>query len=98
MFEEEYREITSAVEKLLRESNAKCVYLVDKDGQLISSSGDTKDIDATSLASLTAGNIAATGGRAVPLIRPSCSSVSSDLEISRCVLGSDTAVETTFRP
>ncbi|MBI5455321.1 MAG: roadblock/LC7 domain-containing protein [Deltaproteobacteria bacterium] len=64
MFEEEYREITAAVEKLLREANAKCVYLVDKDGQLISSSGETQDIDATSLASLTAGNIAATGGLA----------------------------------
>ncbi|HEY4708213.1 MAG TPA: roadblock/LC7 domain-containing protein [Thermodesulfobacteriota bacterium] len=64
MFEEEYREITSVIEKLLRDANAKCVYLVDKDGQLIASSGDTKDIDATSLASLTAGNIAATGGLA----------------------------------
>ncbi len=64
MFEEEYQEITSVIEKLLREANAKCVYLVDKDGQLIASSGDTKDIDATSLASLTAGNIAATGGLA----------------------------------
>lgn len=64
MFEEEYREITTVIEKLLREANAKCVYLVDKDGQLIASSGDTKDIDATSLASLTAGNIAATGGLA----------------------------------
>lgn len=64
MFDEEYREITAAIEKLLRESNAKCVYLVDKDGQLISSSGETRDIDATSLASLTAGNIAATGGLA----------------------------------
>ena len=64
MFEEEYREITSVIEKLLRDANAKCVYLVDKDGQLIASSGDTKDIDATSLASHTAGNIAATGGLA----------------------------------
>ena len=64
MFEEEYKEITAVIEKLLREANAKCVYLVDKDGQLIASSGDTKDIDAASLASLTAGNIAATGGLA----------------------------------
>ncbi|MFQ5735940.1 MAG: roadblock/LC7 domain-containing protein [Thermodesulfobacteriota bacterium] len=64
MYDEEYREISAAVEKLLRESNAKCVYLVDKDGQLITSSGDTQDIDSTSLASLTAGNIAATGGLA----------------------------------
>ncbi len=64
MFDEEYREITAIVEKLLRETNSKCVYLVDKDGQLISSTGDTHNIDATSLASLTAGNIAATGGLA----------------------------------
>src|SRR3990172_5130359 len=64
MFEEEYKEITAVIEKLLREANAKCVYLVDKDGQLITSSGDTRHIDATSLASLTAGNIAATGGLA----------------------------------
>lgn len=64
MFDEEYKEIISIAEKLLREANAKCVYLVDKDGQLITSSGETKDIDSTSLASLTAGNIAATGGLA----------------------------------
>ncbi|MBE7415906.1 MAG: roadblock/LC7 domain-containing protein [Thermodesulfobacteriota bacterium] len=64
MYEEEYREITSSIDKLLKEANAKCVYLVDKDGQLIASSGETRDIDATSLASLTAGNIAATGGLA----------------------------------
>ncbi len=64
MYDEEYKEITAAVEKLLVEANAKCVYLVDKDGQLITSSGETRDIDATSLASLTAGNIAATGGLA----------------------------------
>ncbi|MBI1910619.1 MAG: roadblock/LC7 domain-containing protein [Deltaproteobacteria bacterium] len=64
MFDEEFREITVIAEKLLREANAKCVYLVDKDGQLITASGDTHNIDATSLASLTAGNIAATGGLA----------------------------------
>ncbi len=64
MYDEEYREITAIVEKLLSETNAKCVYLVDKDGQLISSSGNTHGIDSTSIASLTAGNIAATGGLA----------------------------------
>ena len=64
MFEEELQEIGVIIEKLLGEANAKSVYLVDKDGQLISSAGDTQNIDATSLASLTAGNIAATGGLA----------------------------------
>ncbi len=64
MHEAESGEITQIIERLLREANAKCVYLVDKDGQLIASSGDTGEIDVTSLASLTAGNIAATGGMA----------------------------------
>ena len=64
MHEEEFAEINAIIQRLLREANAKCVYLIDKDGQLISSAGDTKDIDATSLASLTAGNIASTGGLA----------------------------------
>ncbi len=64
MHDAEYKEIGAVIEKLLAAVNAKSIYLVDKDGQLIASSGDTKDIDAASLASLTAGNIAATGGLA----------------------------------
>ncbi len=64
LFEEESQAITEIIEKLLRETNGKSVFLVDKDGQLISSSGETNQIDSTSLASLTAGNIAATGGLA----------------------------------
>ncbi len=64
LHDEEYQEIVVIIDKLLREANSKCVYLVDKDGQLIASTGETQDIDATSLASLTAGNIAATGGLA----------------------------------
>lgn len=64
MFEEEFKQITAVIDRLLKEANAKIVFLVDKDGQLIASSGETGDMDTTSLASLTAGNIAATGGLA----------------------------------
>lgn len=64
MYEEEFKEITGILDKLTREANAKVVFLVDKNGQLIASAGDTERIDATSLASLTAGNIAATSGLA----------------------------------
>lgn len=64
MYDEELQKINAAIEKLLRESNAKVVFLVDKNGQLISAVGETADLDTTSLASLTAGNIAATGGLA----------------------------------
>ena len=62
MHEEEFNRIDTELQKLYQQSNAKVVFLVDKNGQLIASSGETRDLDTTSLASLTAGNIAATGG------------------------------------
>jgi len=64
MYEEEFRKVTDVVTRLVPNANAKVVFLVDKNGQLITSSGLTEGIDTTSLASLTAGNIAATGGLA----------------------------------
>ncbi|KAF0220881.1 MAG: roadblock/LC7 family [Geobacteraceae bacterium] len=64
MYDEEFKLINGVIEKLLRESNSKVIFLVDKNGQLISGVGDTERFDTTSLASLTAGNIAATGGLA----------------------------------
>lgn len=64
MYEEESKQVNAIIDKLNKEANAKVVFVVDKNGQLISSSGETEGLDATSLASLTAGNIAATGGLA----------------------------------
>jgi len=64
MYDEEFQQISAVCERLAREANAKIVFLVDKNGQLIASVGATQDLDTTSLASLTAGNIAATGGLA----------------------------------
>ncbi|AKU91812.1 roadblock/LC7 domain-containing protein [Vulgatibacter incomptus] len=64
MHDDEFHRITGICDSLTREANAKVVFLVDKNGQLIASSGATANIDTTSLASLTAGNIAATGGLA----------------------------------
>jgi predicted regulator of Ras-like GTPase activity (Roadblock/LC7/MglB family) len=62
MYEEEFRRIDNELQRLYVQTNAKVVFLVDKNGQLVASAGETHDIDTTSLASLTAGNIAATGG------------------------------------
>lgn len=64
MYDEELKRINAVIEKLLRESNSKVIFLVDKNGQLIAATGATEHLDTTSLASLTAGNIAATGGLA----------------------------------
>lgn len=64
MYEEEYHQIQAIVERLVREANARVVFIIDKNGQLIAASGESEQLDTTSLASLTAGNIAATGGMA----------------------------------
>ena len=40
------------------------IFLVDKDGQEIAVQGEVGNLDTTSLASLAAGNVAATGGMA----------------------------------
>ncbi|GAB4421045.1 MAG: roadblock/LC7 domain-containing protein [Thermodesulfovibrionales bacterium] len=62
MYEEEFRRIDEELQRLYQQANARVLFLVDKNGQLIASAGDTHDIDTTALASLAAGNIAATGG------------------------------------
>lgn len=64
LYEEDIAQIDELCALLYRESLARAVFLVDKDGQLISEQGDTSAIDATALASLTAGVIAAAGGLA----------------------------------
>jgi predicted regulator of Ras-like GTPase activity (Roadblock/LC7/MglB family) len=62
MYEEEALQIQAIVDRLVREANARSALIIDKAGQFISSSGDTRQLDTTSLASLAAGNVAATGG------------------------------------
>ena len=62
MYEDEFKLVDGELQKLKQQANATFVFLVDKNGQLIASAGDTKNVDTTALASLTAGNIAATGG------------------------------------
>jgi predicted regulator of Ras-like GTPase activity (Roadblock/LC7/MglB family) len=64
MYEEEFNQIQTLCDRLVRESNSRTVFIVDKNGQLISASGEVENVDTTSLASLTAGNVAATGGMA----------------------------------
>ena len=64
MYEEEFDRINSVLGRLWMDANAKIVFLVDKNGQQIAAKGDLEKVDATSLASLTAGNVAATDGLA----------------------------------
>ena len=64
MREQQYERIVSVLHKLRTESLSHVVFLVDKNGQPIAVQGDVSNIDTTSLASLAAGNVAATGGMA----------------------------------
>ena len=62
MYEEELTQLVHICDVLQRDSNSKAVLVIDKNGQAIVQSGDTEHLDVTSLSSLTAGNVAATGG------------------------------------
>jgi predicted regulator of Ras-like GTPase activity (Roadblock/LC7/MglB family) len=64
MYEEEYEQLKLAIQRLCSDANAKFVFLVDKNGQQIAAHGEMLNLDTTSLASLTAGNVAATDGLA----------------------------------
>ena len=64
MYDEDFRKILAVVQRLVQDANAKGVFVVDRNGQLIGEAGEMRGIDTTSLASLTAGCIAATGGLA----------------------------------
>jgi predicted regulator of Ras-like GTPase activity (Roadblock/LC7/MglB family) len=62
--ETRYHQIKAVLARLRLDASAKLVVLVDKDGQQIAVHGELGDLDTTSLASLVAGNVAATGGMA----------------------------------
>ena len=64
LHEREHRGFQEILKKLLADSYAKVVFLIDKNGSLLTSAGETESFDTTSIASLAAGNIAATGGLA----------------------------------
>ena len=64
MHEQQYQQLGHILNKLRLESFSRVVFLVDKNGQQIAVHGDVGNIDTTSLASLAAGNVAATGGMA----------------------------------
>ena len=64
MREQQYGQIVSVLGKLRLDSFSRVVFLVDKNGQQIAVQGDVSNLDTTSLASLAAGNVAATGGMA----------------------------------
>ena len=64
LHEQQFQQLRLILNKLRLESFSRVVFLVDKNGQQIAAHGEVGDLDTTSLASLAAGNVAATGGMA----------------------------------
>ncbi|MFL6208442.1 MAG: roadblock/LC7 domain-containing protein [Pyrinomonadaceae bacterium] len=64
MREQQYGRLVTVLGKLRLDSFSRVVFLVDKNGQEIAVQGEVGGLDTTSLASLAAGNVAATGGMA----------------------------------
>lgn len=67
IYEEEHAQLTEICDRLAHDALAKAIFVVDKDGQLVTATGETAGIDTTGLASLVAGSTAATGGLALML-------------------------------
>ncbi len=64
MRQEDFDGVLAIIQKLVSDANAKGVFVVDKAGQLVAEAGEMQGVDGTSLASLTAGCVAATSGLA----------------------------------
>ena len=64
LLEADHARFTTVLDRVRKDANAKVVFLIDKNGQQLAHSGDVSGLDPTSLASLTAGNVAATDGLA----------------------------------
>ena len=64
MHDDHFRMIREICANLNRDANARAVYVIDKNGQLIASAGESEAYDSTAMASLVAGEMAATGGLA----------------------------------
>ena len=64
ILEQDHVRFMATLERLRQDANARFTFLLDKNGQQIAAAGDMEGMDPTSLASLTAGNVAATDGLA----------------------------------
>lgn len=62
MYEDEVRQIKDVADRLQQDSRSRAILVIDKNGQLIADAGAAGELDTTSLSSLVAGNVAATGG------------------------------------
>jgi predicted regulator of Ras-like GTPase activity (Roadblock/LC7/MglB family) len=64
LLEADHKRFSAILDRLRQDSNAKVAFLIDKNGQQLAVAGQMEGLDPTSLAALSAGNVAATDGLA----------------------------------
>ena len=64
LHEADHERLEAILDRLRQDANAKLAFLIDKNGQQLAVAGHLNGLDPTSLAALTAGNVAATDGLA----------------------------------
>lgn len=64
LFAEDEQRLVALLARLCADAKARAAFLVDQNGRLLAEAGESTGLDTTSLASLVAGSIAATGGLA----------------------------------
>jgi predicted regulator of Ras-like GTPase activity (Roadblock/LC7/MglB family) len=64
LHETDHKRLAAILERLCHDANARVAFLIDKNGQQLAVAGHIDGLDPTSLAALTAGNVAATDGLA----------------------------------
>lgn len=60
-YKEDIEAIGKALISFLKNSNARCALLVDKDGHLVTKEGESSTVDTDTISALVAGSFAATG-------------------------------------
>src|SRR6185503_6172487 len=75
LFENDFRRIDQVLTELLERTNALSVHLIDRSGQLITTSGRSADFDATAFASLVAADFTANAEVSQLLGEPSIEAV-----------------------
>ncbi|MBI4827408.1 MAG: roadblock/LC7 domain-containing protein [Nitrospinae bacterium] len=59
-YKEDLDQIDKLLEEFLKLSNAKCIFLIDKEGHLVTSKGAARNLNPETLSALVAGSFAAT--------------------------------------
>ncbi|MBI4566109.1 MAG: roadblock/LC7 domain-containing protein [Planctomycetes bacterium] len=59
-YKEDVEKIERVLEQFLKSANAKCTFLIDKDGHLVTKTGEASTYDTDTISALVAGSFAAT--------------------------------------